>query len=250
MNFFITGISRGFGKELALHYLKLGHKVYGISRTEIQHDEEKTGIIGKENFKYFKGSVNNENDVDMAINNAVEFMGGIDILINNAAYKLFNMPDKITNLEYEESIKTNLISPIFICQKIIPIFLKQGSGSIINIASNAGMVSYKEGTAYCTSKAGLISYSLSLSDYLKDKKISVNVISPPTFTTEDYKKYYPDINHDKLLKSENVIKVIDSILFNKKFITGENFPMFKFKTSLHYILKKNIEFLKYLFQLR
>jgi hypothetical protein len=85
---------------------------------------------------------------------------------------------------------------------------------------------------------------------LKDKNISVNVISPPTFSTEDYRIGYPEINHKKLLQSEKVIKMMDYIVFNKKFITGKNFPMFRFKTYVKFVLIKHLEFLGYLFQFR
>jgi NAD(P)-dependent dehydrogenase (short-subunit alcohol dehydrogenase family) len=246
MNIFITGISRGLGKELVLHFLTKGDKVYGISRSKPDYLESSMA----NNFKYFAGSVNNDEDTGNAIEDAIKFMGKIDVLINNAAIKIFKMPEEITDLEYSESIQTNLTSQILICRKIIPHFLKNKSGKIINISSNAGMTSYEEGTAYCSSKAGLITYSQSLAKYLKNKNISVNTVSPPTFTTEDYRKNYPDINHNKLLSSEKVIKVIDYIIFSKKFITGKNFPLFKFKTFLKYLVLRNLEILGYFFQFR
>jgi len=248
MNFFITGVSSGLGKELAQHYVELGHKVFGISRSK--QESKCDALLNSNNFRYYSGSVNDESDVKKAIEDALIFMGRIDVLINNAAYKNFKLPDEMSDDEYKESIHTNLVSPILICQKIIPIFLKQKNGCIVNMSSNAGMTSYKEGTAYCSSKAGLIAYSLSLAKYLKDKNISVNAISPPTFTTDDYKMSFPKIDHNKLLKSGQVIKVMDYIVFNKKFITGKNFPLFKLKTSIKYILQKNLEFISYLLQFR
>jgi 3-oxoacyl-[acyl-carrier protein] reductase len=251
MNIFITGISRGLGKELAAHYTGPGHKVFGFSRSA--PDNQKGGIkklIDSENFKYYTGSINNDSDINTAVEEAIKFMGSIDVLINNAAYKLFKLPDEITSEEYRESIETNLTSQIILCNKVIPHFIKNGGGKIINMSSNAGMVSYEGGTAYCSSKAGLIAYSLSLAKYLKDKNISVNVISPPTFSTGDYRTTRPEINHNKLLQSEKVIKVIDYLIFSKKFITGKNFPMFKLKTLIKYSVSKQLEFLDYLFQFR
>jgi NAD(P)-dependent dehydrogenase (short-subunit alcohol dehydrogenase family) len=251
MNFFITGVSQGFGKELAEHYVKLGHKVYGISRSDLSSESSsfKT-LFDSEKFGYYRGSVNDEKDISDAIEEAKTKMGNIDVLINNAAYKVFELPDKMTVKDFTESVNTNLLSPILICQKLLSYFVSRKEGKIINISSNAGMITYAEGTAYCSSKAGLISYSLSLAKYLKNKNVSVNVISPPTFTTGDYRKNYPEINHAKLLKSEQVIKVMDYILFNKKFITGKNYPMFKLKTYIKFIVLKKFEFLGYLFQFR
>ncbi|MFA5405318.1 MAG: SDR family oxidoreductase [Ignavibacteria bacterium] len=249
MNFFITGVSRGFGKELALHYLSLGHKVFGFSRS-ILDDKNKTDktLLDSEDFYYFKGSVNNDTDVDNAIIVAMKFLGKIDVLINNAAYKSYKFPVEITNEEFKDSIQTNLTSPILLCQKLLPVFLKQNRGHIINISSNAGMTNYQKGTAYRCPKAGLISYTLSLAKYLKGTNISANVVSPPTFSTDDYKNNFPEINHRKLLQSDKVIKILDYIVFNKKFISGKNFPMFRFKTLVKYALTKNLEFIEYLFQ--
>lgn len=249
MNFFITGVSQGFGKELARHFLDSGHKVFGFSKGVLDENQKPDKmLLDSENFKFISGSVNNDDDVNKAFDEAINFLGTIDVLINNAAFKIFKLPDEISDVEYREAVQTNLLSPVLLCRRVLPSFLKQNKGCIINMSSNAGMVAYKEGTAYCSSKAGLISYTLSLADFLKGKNISVNVISPPTFSTEDYRKNFPDVNHKKLLKSEDIIKLIDRIVFNKKLISGKNFPMFKFKTFAKYVLKKNIEFISYLFQ--
>jgi 3-oxoacyl-[acyl-carrier protein] reductase len=251
MNIFITGVSRGFGKELAAHYIKLGNNVFGMSRSDLNKDNEADKMLfTSDNFYFHKGSVNNEIDVSNAIEEAKRKMKNIDVLINNAAFKVFKLPGDMTDDDYKKSIQTNLLSPVLICQKFVPYFINQKSGSIINISSNAGMISYPEGTAYCSSKAGLISYSLSLAKYLKDKNVSVNVVSPPTFTTGDYRKNYPEINHGRLLKSEKVIKVMDYLLLNKKFITGRNIPMFSFKSYVKFVILKQIEFIGYLFQFR
>lgn len=249
MNIFITGVSQGFGKELARHYLDLGHKVFGFSKGILDENRKSDKmLLDSENFKFVCGSVNNDDDVNRAFEEAIGFLGTIDVLINNAAFKIFKLPDEISDTEYREAVQTNLLAPILLCGKVLPLFLKQNRGCIINMSSNAGMVAYKEGTAYCSSKAGLISYTLSLADFFKGKNISVNVISPPTFSTEDYRKNFPDVNHKKLLQSEDIIKLIDHIVFNKKLISGKNFPLFKFKTFSKYVLKKNIEFISYLFQ--
>jgi 3-oxoacyl-[acyl-carrier protein] reductase len=249
MNVFITGVSQGFGKELAFHFLNLGHKVFGFSKGVLdeKNDSDKL-LLDSEDFYFFKGSVNSDEDVNKAIEKAIEFLGKIDVLINNAAFKLFGLPDEISVEGYKEAIQTNLTSPILLCRKILPFFLKQNKGYIINISSNAGMTFYKEGTAYCSSKAGLIFYTLSLAKYLKGKNISVNVISPPTFSTKDYRNSFPGINHRKLLQSEKVIRLIDYIIFNKRLITGKNFPMFRFKTYVKYVFNKNLELIEYLFQ--
>jgi len=251
MNIFITGVSRGFGKELAAHYIKTKNSVFGMSRSDLNKDGEiEKMLIDSDNFYFFKGSVNNENDVNNAIEEAKRKMNKIDVLINNAAYKVFKLPGEMTEDDYKQSIQTNLLSPILICQKFTAYFISQKCGHIINISSNAGMISYPEGTAYCSSKAGLISYSLSLAKYLKNKNVSVNVVSPPTFATEDYRKNYPEINHSKLLRSEQVIKAVDYLILNKKFITGRNIPMFSFKSYIKFVIMKQIEFIGYLFQFR
>jgi NAD(P)-dependent dehydrogenase (short-subunit alcohol dehydrogenase family) len=251
MNIFITGVSSGFGKELALHYVNMGHNVFGISRNLPDSNTLKgKELTNSKNFFHFKGSVNNAEAIDRAIEEAVKSMGNIDVLINNAAFKVFKNPVEITEEEYRESVITNLLSPIIICKKLLPRFVNQKSGHIINISSNAGMTFYEEGSAYCSSKAGLIAYTLSIAEYLKDKNVTANVISPPTFTTEDYRINYPDVDHKKLLKSEQVMKIVDYIVLNKKFITGKNFPVFKFKTYVKFIIKKKIESIGYLFQFR
>jgi 3-oxoacyl-[acyl-carrier protein] reductase len=203
-----------------------------------------------EDFYFYNGSVNEITDIEVSVNDAVKKMGRVDVLINNAAYKVFKTPPDMTDGDYVESVNTNLTAPIMICSRFIPVFIKQNQGHIINISSNAGMTSYEEGTAYCSSKAGLISYTMSLAKFLKDKKITVNAVSPPTFTTSDYIKENPEALNKKLLSSGRVIKVIENIIFNKKFITGKNYPLFKLKTLIKFFILKNLEIIGYLFQFR
>lgn len=250
MRFFITGISKGFGYELALHFIKKGHSVFGFSRTELSNNEIFYKAIKENKLIHYIGDINSKAQTEQAIKLAIENFWGIDVLINNAALKLFKPLDTIQIDDFSKVIETNLISQIHISLLIIEEMKKNKSGHIINISSRAGMEFYEEGAAYCTSKSGLIAFTKSIATYLKKYNIRINVLSPPTFTTLSYKLNKPDIDHTKLLSSEKIIKVIDKLIFSKKFITGRNIPFYSYKSLIKTYLLNQIDFIKYLSEIK
>lgn len=246
MIFFITGISKGLGFELAKHYLKNGDKVFGISKSALPGDPIIAEAINNKNLIFNKIDINSLDDVRKAINSAICNFGKIDVLINNAAVKIFKEPEFISYNDFEKSMHTNFLSQIYITLLVIEEMKKIGAGTIINISSRAGMEFYDTGAVYCISKSSLINFTKIYSSYLKKYNIRIYVLSPPTFSTLSYRTEKPEVNHSKLLQSDDVISRIDKLVFSKNFLTGQNFPFFSIKSLIKYFLSSIFEFIKYL----
>lgn len=154
----ITGSSKGLGRELALVFSQKGDRIilHGRNKEEIKGIESE---ILEKNMKCESviGDLRDQNTINSLYNIAKKRR--LDILINNAGVyqkgSFIDMPlEKI-----REIIETNLLSPIFLTQRIYKIFEKRGSGLIVNINSLAGVTPNDKESAYCASKYGLRGFS-------------------------------------------------------------------------------------------
>ncbi len=249
MNIFITGAANGLGRELALHYLESGCRVYGVSIED--YSEEVFAKYAGKTFFFSKLSIGDFAAVAKSVEDCINKFGSIDVLINNAGLKFHRSPDSIKIDDYANVLNTNLLAQINIINLVIPSMIKNKSGTIINIASRAAVeFSYVDGIAYGPSKAGFYSYSQLLAKYLESRKVSVHVLCPPTFSTDDYKILHPELNHNKFLSSKVVIKAIDDLVYAKSFITNKVIYFYSIKSWVRTVLSEIVKYVKLLPQVK
>lgn len=236
---FLTGAAKGLGREMAIHFLNKNCKVFGISREPL--DSADAILNNNPNFLFRELDINNSTERADAVNAAISAFGKIDVLINNAAIKLFNEPENISALEYKECIDTNLTALILLTQDVLPHMRSQRSGRVINFASRAALDFSSNSTAYSASKAGVVAYSISLAKAVQKNGIAVNVLCPPTITHTAYRKARPEQNHAKFLPIERLIAQVDKLVFTDRFITGRYFPFYSLKGFLRALVLKNLE---------
>lgn len=182
----ITGGSRGIGRATASKFAKLGAKVVVI----YHNNDEKANSLVKE-IENFGGVINTikadlsvESEIERVVDEALAIYGVIDILINNAGV-VFDR--EFEEIKYEESLKilkTNMLAPLFLSQKIAPIMLKNNGGIIINVSSTSGMYDFNPGTVdYAMSKIALQSLTKDLSMKYAPK-IRVNAVAPGWVDTD------------------------------------------------------------------
>lgn len=182
----ITGGSRGIGRATAIKFAKLGAKVVAVYRG----NEEKANSLVKE-IKSFGGEINTikvdlsiESEIERVVDKALEIYGKVDILVNNAGIVYDR---EFEEIKYEESLqilKTNMLAPLFLSQKIAPVMLKNNGGVIINVSSTSGMHDFNPGTAdYAMSKIALQSLTKDLSMKYAPK-IRVNAVAPGWVNTD------------------------------------------------------------------
>ena len=174
---FITGAARGIGKSFAEAFSKEGAKVV-ITDINIEGATTTAQEIGS-NAIAVKMDVTKQDSIDQAVNTAVDQLGGIDILINNAAIFTAAPITEIQREDYQQVFDINVSGTLFTLQAVAKKMIERGKGGkIINMASQAGRRGESLVAVYCATKAAVISLTQSAGLNLIKYKINVNAISP------------------------------------------------------------------------
>ena len=174
---FITGAARGIGKSFAEAFAKEGSKVV-IADINIEGATTTAQEIGS-NALAVKMDVTKQDSIDQSVNTAVDQLGGIDILINNAAIFTAAPITEIQREDYQQVFDINVSGTLFTLQAVAKKMIERGKGGkIINMASQAGRRGESLVAVYCATKAAVISLTQSAGLNLIKHKINVNAISP------------------------------------------------------------------------
>ena len=174
---FITGAARGIGKSFAEAFAKEGAKVV-IADINIEGATTTAQEIGS-NALAVKMDVTKQDSIDQSVNTAVDQLGGIDILINNAAIFTAAPITEIQREDYQQVFDINVSGTLFTLQAVAKKMIERGKGGkIINMASQAGRRGESLVAVYCATKAAVISPTQSAGLNLIKHQINVNAISP------------------------------------------------------------------------
>ncbi len=181
----VTGGSRGIGVEMAEALAEAGANLMLCARREEWLNETVETFRGKDFTVEGKVcDVAKEADVQAVVDATVEKFGKVDVLINNAGISWGAMPEAMPLAQWQKVLDVNLTGCFLFAQIAGREMLKQSSGSIINIASIAGLTSSANGpfyAGYAASKAGLIGLTRELAASWGRKGIRVNAIAPGFF---------------------------------------------------------------------
>ena len=179
----ITGGARGIGAEIAKRFVDDGAKIVisDVRKDLLEGVAQglKSGMVAT-----CVGDVTNWADVQKMVAETVKFGGKIDVLVNNAG---IDPGGSIVDIDIElwkKILDVNLNGPFLCMRAAIPSMIKQGGGSIVNIASLAGVRCLPSMPAYCASKGGLIQLALQAALEYGPQKIRSNVVCPGATRTE------------------------------------------------------------------
>jgi meso-butanediol dehydrogenase/(S,S)-butanediol dehydrogenase/diacetyl reductase len=173
----VTGGGTGIGTAIAERFVADGAKVCITGRRK-EMLEKVAKSFPSGTVVICQGDVANEADAKRMVDTTVKFGGKINVLVNNAA---INEPAPVAELDpakWRAVLDVNMTGPFLLMQAVIPLMIKEGGGSVINIASLGGLRCLPGMPAYCSSKAGLIMLTQQAALEYGKANIRCNVVCP------------------------------------------------------------------------
>ncbi len=185
----VTGASCGIGMEISRRLCALGYEVYGIGR----HFAEKEAL--RENG--FHPVVCDVSDTKKlcALAGEIAARQRLGVLVNNAGAGYYGLHEELNLAKISEMVRVNLEAPMILTQQLLR-HLKRNKGYVINIASVTANQSNPHGCAYGATKAGLASFSRSLSDEVRKYGVRVTTILPDMTKTNLYRNADFDVGDE------------------------------------------------------
>jgi short-subunit dehydrogenase len=217
----VTGASSGIGKAIALEFAKIGCNVF-ISARRAQELERLKDEAGKQggNIYPFPCNVASSTNVDQTFKKITsEFE--INCLVNNAGVTSFkNAADNSIN-EINDIINTNLLGAIYSTKAVLPTFIKNESGTIFNILSVVVDKTFTRSSAYAASKMGLLGYSRSLREEVREHNIRVINIIPGATETAMWSQEMRKEKGERMMNPESLARIIVSAYLQKDNLVTE-----------------------------
>jgi NAD(P)-dependent dehydrogenase (short-subunit alcohol dehydrogenase family) len=180
----ITGADSGIGRAVALAFAREGADV-GISYLCEEEDARETERLVRETDRtavLLPGDIGTEGVCERIVQRAIEGLGGVDILVNNAAFqRSYQDFESIPDGEFEETFRVNVFAMFRLCRLLLP--QRPAGGSIINTASIQSFDPSETLIAYAASKAAIASFTRSLAAHAMKRGVRVNAVAPgPVWT--------------------------------------------------------------------
>ncbi len=177
-NIFVSGASRGIGKDIAINFAKKGFNVVGTSRNIFNFSEDLVNLMP------IKLDITNRNDINDCFDKLKSMNLLPDILINNAGITSDQLFIRMKDEEWDNVIETNLTGTFNLSKVFIKNMLKKKFGRIINISSISGLMGNPGQVNYSSSKAALSGFTKSLAKEVGSRNITVNSVAPGYIETD------------------------------------------------------------------
>lgn len=183
---FITGATRGIGKQIAMVLAENGYDIALNYRTENDNLRETIKEIESKNVKCLavKGDVSSYENCETFVSQIINEFGKIDVLVNNAGITKDTLLMRMKKEDFEDVIDVNLVGTFNVTKNVISHMMKARSGRIINISSVVGVSGNAGQTNYAASKAGIIGFTKSLAKEVASRGILVNAVAPGFIETQ------------------------------------------------------------------
>ncbi|HET8789119.1 MAG TPA: oxidoreductase [Actinomycetes bacterium] len=175
----ITGASSGIGRATALELLRAGHTVYGGAR-RVESLDAVTAAGGHA----LAMDVTSDEDRRRAVRTVLGQQGRIDVLVNNAGFGLYGAAEDVPLDQARYQLEVNLFGPARLIQLVLPHLRRQRSGTIVNVSSMGGEITFPLGAWYHASKHALEAYSDALRQEVRRFGVDVVLVQPGLIRTE------------------------------------------------------------------
>ncbi|MCA8920082.1 MAG: 3-oxoacyl-[acyl-carrier-protein] reductase [Planctomycetes bacterium] len=182
----ITGASRGIGRAIAEAFAREGAAV-GLAATtaeRVSDTAERCKELGAPEVRLYGLDVRNSDDCNRVITEAVNDLGGLDIVVNNAGVTRDNLLMRLTDEDYDAVLDTNMRGAFNVTRAAARPLMKSKHGRLINIASVVGIAGNAGQSNYAASKGAMIAFTKSVAKELAGRGVTANVIAPGFIETD------------------------------------------------------------------
>ena len=208
----VTGASSGIGEATAKRLAEDGAVVVLAARRLDRLEKIKKEIESKDGRAFiFKVDVTKKEEVDSFVAETLRQLGRIDVLVNNAGIMPLSMMQNLRVTEWDRTIDVNIKGVLYGIAAVLPVFRKQKSGHIVNIASVGGRRVYAGCAVYCATKFAVRAISEGLRQELDpSEKIRVTVIEPGAVATELPSSIHDEDQKERLKQFSKAITFLEA----------------------------------------
>lgn len=183
----VTGSGTGLGREIALEFARQGADVvlhYAHSSDGAASAVREINTFGGKAIAV-KADLQDVHQAIILAENAIDFLGGMDVVVNNAGITMTLEFEEVKPEQYDTLYNVNVRAQYFIIQTVLPAMLKAGKGVVINMSSVHGFRGFKDHSVYAGTKGAINSYTRELAIELAPRGIRVNAIAPGAVPVEN-----------------------------------------------------------------
>jgi 3-oxoacyl-[acyl-carrier protein] reductase len=208
----VTGAGRGIGRAISLSLARARCRVVLAARSDEQLAAVE-GEIRREDGEAIpvRADLTQGDDIAALVERTVKTWSTVDILVNNAGWGRKASIVKGNPEDWEQTLKVNLRAPMLLTRLVLPILIAKGSGAIINIGSISGKSGEANSSAYAASKFGLIGFTQSLYEEVREHGIKVAVILPG-FVDTPLIPPNRQLDRGKMIRAEDIAEAVLFVL--------------------------------------
>lgn len=204
----MTGAGRGIGRAIALSLAQIGCRVILTGRTAAQLNEVQDAISASIDSLVVPADLTRDEEIERLVAASRHF-GVVDILVNNAGWGKKNTVVRSRVEDWDQTFRLNLRAPMILAKAFLPAMIEKGAGALINIGSISGKSGEAGSAAYAASKFGLIGFTQSIYEEVREHGIKVSVILPGFVDTP----MIPPVKHIDRAKMIRPEDVADAVMF-------------------------------------
>jgi 3-oxoacyl-[acyl-carrier protein] reductase len=208
----VTGAGRGIGRAIAIAVARSGCRVILTSRTQVELEQVAKEINERgRDARIIPADLTSDSDMQRLIDSACRIWNRVDILVNNAGWGKRGTVVRGRIDDWDQTFRLNLRAPMILTKAFLPRMIEQSDGAVINIGSVSGKTGEAEGAAYAASKFGLIGFTQSLYEEVREHNVKVSVILPGFVDTP----MIPPVKHldrSKMIQPQDIAEAVLFVL--------------------------------------